>query len=202
VKPRQYVILNVTSGVWFLGQLRLALVKRLQDEPPGAAAQERLGQARLSSALLKFVSKVGNQYHHEGNHHESGTPGIRKMHHTLKHWARQGAPMAIAAVMLTLLTGQALAGHDEDRGDYGWEGGGGYGPPPWQGGGGYGWYAPPHEEHDWHGGAHHDWHSGPHFGPHEGFHWDPVYGWHGGEHYGPHDEDHHDWHEGPHHDWY
>ena len=40
------------------------------------------------------------------------------------------------------------AGHDEDRGDYGWEG---RDNPSW--------YAPSYKQHDWHRGAHHDWHS-------------------------------------------
>jgi hypothetical protein len=120
------------------------------------------------------------------------------MHYALKHWARRIPPMAIVAAMLTLASGQALAGHDDDWRDYGWQGRDGYG---WYAPR-YGWYGPQYENHDWHSGEHHDWHGGPHFGPHSGYHWDPVYGWHGGEHYGPHDEYHHDRHSGPHHDWY
>jgi hypothetical protein len=68
--------------------------------------------------------------------------------------------MAIVAAMLMLLSGQALAGHDEDRGDYGSEGGGGYG---WYGPR-YGWYGPQYENHDWHSGEHHDFWGSQHNG--------------------------------------
>jgi hypothetical protein len=92
------------------------------------------------------------------NRHEAALWSTN-MHHFVKHWLRGIAPMAIAVAMLTSLTGQAQAGHDEERDDYGW-----YAPR-------YGWYGPQYERHDWHGGDHHDWHSGPHFGPHSGPHW-------------------------------
>jgi hypothetical protein len=64
------------------------------------------------------------------------------MHHTLKHWVRLMTPMAAAAAMLALVSGQALAGHDGDRDDYGHHGGhhGGWGHHGW---GGDGWRSGP-----------------------------------------------------------
>src|SRR6187401_1482875 len=93
------------------------------------------------------------------------------MHYNLKHWVRLMTPMAAAAAMLALLSGQALAGHDGDRDDHRHHGGrGGWGHHDgWGRGGGGGWGSGPNV----------DVYVGPAYPSYGYYAYPPAYGYYG-----------------------